>query len=212
MKRKFAILFAGFALTAVLTGCGAENEEVSDNEAADQPATSPVEDEPIVLKGEEAAPSEILLVTDYSCPYCVDWYMEILPEVEANLVDEGAAYFRSAPVAFVDENSEHLAGFDLAVKKNAPDDYFAIAERVYADAEDESVTDWGEPSYQEAVLDDFGLDYDEIMGAPVPDVDEFTNAYVGEHEFETVPAIFVDGELIEDSFDFEAIEAAVNED
>ncbi|SES28354.1 thioredoxin domain-containing protein [Salisediminibacterium halotolerans] len=204
------ILIASLLLAVFVTACGGEDNEAADHQNEDHPATSPVEDEPIVVKGDEEAESEILLVTDYSCPYCVDWYMDILPEIEVNLVDEGVAQFRSAPVSFVDENSERLAAFDLAVKESAPEDYFAIAERLYADAEDDDVTNWGEPSYQEEVLEDFGLDYDDVMGAPVPDTDEFTNAYVEEHGFETVPAVIVDGELMEDSFDYDAIADAVN--
>lgn len=186
-----------------------ENE--AEEESSPEPSTLTEEDEPVAVKGDLDADSEIVLVTDYSCPHCQDWYEETYPNVVSDIIDQGEANFRTVPVTYLDENSTRFAELDLSVKKEAPEHYFDIAEQVYADAHHPDNPSWGEESYQREVLEEHGLDYDEVMEADIPDTNDVTNAYGMEYAIESVPTILVDGEIVEDPFNVDDISEKVTE-
>lgn len=145
-----------------------------------------------VFLGKSDATHEMILVFDYSCPYCHQWIDEVFPVIEENFIDSGQAKFKTQALAFVNEQSKELAKLDQNLKRYEPESYFEI----FLSIMDQN----GQVS-----LEDLQLNEELLLQEPLKDVDVVTIDFAEKHDIQYVPSVLVNGEKVEDPFDLKEI-------
>ncbi len=81
---------------------------------------------------------EMVLIEDFRCTNCRTFSEEVLPEIANRYIHQGRVRFTIVPIAFI-EGSKPLANAALAVYHQAPNRFFAFAQKLFEmDAADKS--------------------------------------------------------------------------
>lgn len=163
-----------------------------------------MEDESIVYSGNHTVSNEILFVFDYSCSWCHLWIDDIFPEV-SKLIEKEVVKFRTQSMALLDDISLQLTKFDQNIKEHYPDKYFDIFGKIIADGKDNSYTDLLTDQYIDLLVNNYQLDEDILLAESNINIEKLTNIYTEELALESVPTIIVNGEKVEDPFNFKEI-------
>lgn len=111
----------------------------------------PEDDDPVF--GPQEAPITIIEFSDYECPYCRKWHVEVWPQLQATYGDQIRLVYRDFPL-----NSIHANAMPAAVAANCAqeqDMYFEFSEKLF-----NMKLNLGKSTYQ-AYAEELGLD----MGA-----------------------------------------------
>lgn len=184
----------------LLFGCNVKEDQTND--------TNVVEGEKKVYLGDEHAEKEVLLVFDYSCPYCTQWAEEILPTIEEDYIQSNKVKFRMQSMSLLNENSLRLSKFDQNLKEYYPKKYYDITLAIFKDApksKDESSNDYGSITYIEDLVKKYNLDESKMLNEPSIDVLSITRQYTKALNVEAVPSVFIDGVFVNNPFDMNEI-------
>lgn len=178
---------------------GADDDDVAIGEELDRPSL-----------GDEDAPVTVTVYDDFSCPACRVFKQDVLPKIVEEYVDSGAVQYRHGDLPIpVDET------WSWAVPSAARELYEAEGDDVFWAFSAEIFEQQGAYSYDviETVAEDVAG-----MGATAREAGE-TEAHRGKIEVDReraiemgatgTPAVFVDGELVDPSY--EAISAAIED-
>jgi len=164
--------------------------------------TDPIGDKDLlVYLGDEKAKNEILLVFDYSCPYCHQWTQEIYPAVD-EFITNGDVKFRTQSMVFLNETSLKLAELDQNLKRNYPGYYFDVFFTLMSSDMNE---DWATDTYLNHLITEYELNRDTLFKEPQFDAINVTRKYTKALEIDAVPAVFVNGNRVENPFSLEEI-------
>jgi protein-disulfide isomerase len=160
--------------------------------------------------GDPAAPVTIAVYLDFQCPFCSRLAADVLPQIEAEFVENGAAKIEVRPIAIL--GSESLRAASAAECAAAQGKFFAYHDILYANQAGEQ-----QGAFSDARLKEFaaalGLDtaaFDSCVDSSVHDqqvIDETMAA--GAAGINSTPTVLVNG--VEVTRTVEAISAAVQQ-
>lgn len=216
MKKKTTKIIAFSGILVVLIGFiiffSVNNESKTNNVAASENKTSETsekesasEEESLVYLGKSQAENEIILLFDYSCPYCHKWISEVFPKVESELIQSGKAKFRTQSMVYLNELSLKFAKMDQNIKVYQPDKYYSfffdvMSNETYFNLTGDTVND-----YVSDLQTKYNLQDNVINEAPKLDVINLTRKYTKKYNVESVPTVIVNGKVVEDPFNYSEI-------
>lgn len=191
MRSKLMLLLLITLMFVGITACGSEKTSHMDTDPGQ------------IYLGDKNAKNEIVFVFDYFCPYCSVWLEEMYGEVD-KLIDSGEVRFRTQPMTYLGDPSIELAKVDQNIKVNYQDKYFDISFKILNEIyKNEGASDIN--SLISEIVNDYELDLDLLTKEPSVNVVDITEKITKEYDLEFVPVVIVNGEVIEDSFDINAI-------
>ncbi|HEX6989397.1 MAG TPA: DsbA family protein [Bacillota bacterium] len=166
------------------------------------------------MAGNPSAPVTVVEFGDFKCPYCAMFATEFYPALREAYVDTGKARFYFINFAFIGADSLTAAAAGEAVYDQDPEAFWAFYEALYANQGPED-QEWATP---EVLLDLArqaapGLDFEALERAL--DNPAYRERVEADIEIARrlgvrgVPALFVDGERVED-WTLDGLSAAID--
>lgn len=165
--------------------------------------------------GREDAPVKVVEFGDFKCPYCKSWEDEVFPQLKEKYIDQGIVQFFFVNLAFIGPDSLYAAEVGEAVATQGYDLFFKYYNLVYKNQQDEN-TVWATEEYL------FGLIEEHIPEVNLErlrsDLEEgkYKENVTNDIDFATdiglnsVPAVFVNGQKVNNPFDFKSIEKLID--
>ena len=211
MKKVILLLLIGIGAVLIVTGCQDSKSEITKSEEVEIQTEDYVyqkyelELEDKVKLGEKEAGNTIVLVFDYSCPWCKKWMEEVLPEIKKSYIDTGKAKYVGQPIVLLNETSLFMAHVDYSLEKKFPDKYYDLQLQFAKDAETEN---WGTEEYIQTTLKEKGLSFntEDLNSSNYPDPITVTRNYTKNFGVEFVPTLYINGIKLYDAFNLEEIE------
>ncbi|MBD1224151.1 DsbA family protein [Virgibacillus halodenitrificans] len=203
------VIIALIVAIVVLTNNGTGKDTTTGN----QPS---IEGQPVM--GEEDAPVTIVEFGDFKCPACKAWGEQYFPQIKQDYIDTGKAKFAYINVLFHGEESKLGSLAAESVWAQNPEAYWDFHKQLFAQqpAEDHD-TKWLTMDTITKIADNM----EEIDGEQLKeDIENNTHLdavnkdteLVTEHKVELTPSIMVNDKMIEDPFDYAAIQAAIEQE
>lgn len=165
--------------------------------------------------GNQEAPVKIVEFGDFKCPHCKTWEDEVFPQLKEKYIDQGIVQFFFVNLAFIGPDSLYAAEVGEAVATQGYDLFFKYYDLVYKNQQDEN-TVWATEEYL------FGLIEEHIPEVNLErlrsDLEEgkYKENVTNDIDFATdiglnsVPAVFVNGQKVNNPFDFKSIEKLID--
>ena len=174
----------------------------------------PTEDVPTT--GDEDAPVSIVEFGDYKCPACANWDSEIVPQLYDDYVDAGDASLSYYNYIGFGEESLLASLSALSIYEEAPDQFWNYHHALMQQAGQQGsqvTTDLLLELAEEHAPD---VDQDELEDAilnqeAMPRIEE-DHSVIQEFDVQATPTIMVNDQLIDDPFDYGAIQDAIDEE
>jgi protein-disulfide isomerase len=165
--------------------------------------------------GEEDAPVKIVEFGDFKCIYCKYFEEDVFPQIQKDYIDSGKVEFHFVNKAFIGPDSLYAAFVGEAVYDQNPEAFWDYYHLVYENQGPED-QQWATMEYLLSLVE-----------KEIPDVD-ITKVveYISTHDMNTViesdnklsqegnvrstPTIFINGVVVEDSFDYKNIQEMIN--
>ncbi|GGC96185.1 disulfide bond formation protein D [Thalassobacillus devorans] len=185
-----------------------ENDTVSSG--GDAPA---IDGQPTI--GESDAPVEIVEFGDYLCPACKVWSDQAFPLVKQDYIDTGDVNFTYINVLFHGEDSELASSAGEAVYKQDSEAFWDFSKALYEAQPEEHQEGWltkekiievaeeSVPSIDTEKMNE-DMDSEEIQQEVGKD-----DNLVKEHGVQVTPTIMINGEMVEDPFNYEEISTKI---
>ncbi|MBM7713564.1 protein-disulfide isomerase [Bacillus thermophilus] len=218
MNSKKLVLFTlGFIalLVAIVFLVNQQDKDTQSNKKAEHP---PIEQQPTM--GKTDAPVSIVEFGDYKCPSCKAWGETVFPQLEKEFIQTGKATFSYINVLFHGEESTLAALASESVYKQDPDSFWAFHNAVFAQQPETQQHDNQWVTSEKLV---------EIAKETAPEIDlkqleEDINTegtkeevkkdddLVKEFNVELTPTIIINGVMVEDPFDYDAIVSLIEKE
>jgi protein-disulfide isomerase len=168
--------------------------------------------------GEEDAPVSIVEFGDFKCPACKAWGEQIYPRLKSDFIDTGKANLTYVNVLFHGEESILAAQAAESVFKNDPESYWDFHKELYNeqpaggnhDAAWVTADKLVEVAEKTTDMDIEQLKKDIENEAAEEELRIDTNL-VQEFNIEQTPTIIINGTKLEDPYDYERIQALIEE-
>ncbi|WP_085520504.1 DsbA family protein [Tuberibacillus sp. Marseille-P3662] len=214
-QRQWIVLGTVFILLLVfiILGIALSRQDSSDQDTSqnDQQGLS-YEGQP--MTGDSDAPVKVVEFGDYRCMYCGQFDQQIFPQLKKHFIDTGKVQFYFINNTVIDQNSVKAANASEAIFDLAPDHFWVFHHELYdrqksenvkwvtdellVDAAKQTVPELDMGSFK-AALDDMSYK-DEVSG---------DKSMAMSLDLQGTPMVFVDGELIQDPFDYKAIKSRI---
>ncbi|HEY4552317.1 MAG TPA: DsbA family protein [Bacillaceae bacterium] len=190
-------------------------QENGGNQSGKQPS---IENQPTV--GEEEAPVSIIEFGDYKCPSCKAWGERVYPELEKDFINNGQVKFSYINVLFHGKESVLASLASEWVFKNHPDAFWNFHNALFAaqPASQQHDERWVTPealaTYAQATVPGIDLEKFNADLKEQKTLDEVKrdDQLVKEANIQFTPSIMINGVLIEDPFDYEAIVSQIEKE
>ncbi|MBS4219381.1 DsbA family protein [Bacillus sp. FJAT-49711] len=201
----FAIIVA---LVLVFNNNGKDDDQtkVSLDELENQPTL-----------GNENAPISIVEFGDYKCPSCKAWGVKVFPKLKEEFIDTGKAKLTYINVLFHGNESKLAALASESVFKQDPESFWAFHQGVF-DAQPstqnhdeewvttDSLVEIAEAYAPNINFEQFKKDIDQEGTLAEVDID---NQLVEDVNIQFTPTIIINGVMLDDPFDYNAIAAEI---
>jgi len=210
---KFAVL-----LTLLAVGILAAIVVLTNQQSASTVETGEVDIAGQPTLGESDAPVTVVEFGDFKCPSCKAWGEMVYPQLVADYVDTGDVKFSYINVLFHGNESVVGSLAAEAVYEQSPESYWSFHKALFAAQPTENHdAAWLTPEKALEVAAEFPAIDPNQMSADMEkqetmDKVEVDKALVEEHEVAMTPTIVVNGQTLEDPFDYEAIKALMDEE
>ena len=211
-KMKFAVV-----VTLIALGLLAWLLVVNSNQEAERVEAGQIDVTGQPTLGEEGAPVTVVEFGDFKCPSCKAWGEVIYPQLVEDYVDTGQVEFSYVNVLFHGEESTLAAIAAESVWMNSPESYWAFHKALFAaqPAEDHDAA-WITPDKVLEIAQSIsGIDSEQLRSdiEQTATIDQVTidEELVTASEIEQTPTIAVNGTILEDPFDYDAIQSAIEE-
>ncbi|MCP3028800.1 DsbA family protein [Halobacillus sp. A5] len=216
---RFIVLLTVFviglvAVFVVLDNREKSSETTSSDSAEEAPST---EEQPTI--GEEGAPVEIIEFGDYKCPACKVWSDQVYPQLKEDYIDKGDVSLTYINTLFHGQESELGARAGEAVYNQGEEAFWEFNKSLFEeqpeenhDAEwitDEKLLEVAENSVPSLDSEQFEED---LTSSQVEEAVAMDDDLVVEHKIEQTPTLMINGEVLEDPFDYDAISSLINEE
>ncbi|REB04771.1 DsbA family protein [Sporosarcina sp. BI001-red] len=168
--------------------------------------------------GEKDAPVTIVEFGDFKCPSCKTWGERIYPELVKDYIETGQVKFSFVNVLFHGEESTLASIAAESVFERNPDSYWAFHQALFAAQPDENHDgQWVTPekilqiasSYPEIDQSLLKTDMEQEATMESVKIDEDLVKEVG---VSMTPSIAINGKMMEDPFDYDAIKSAIEQE
>ncbi|QQK77460.1 DsbA family protein [Salicibibacter cibarius] len=173
-----------------------------------------VEDVPTT--GDEDAPVSIIEFGDYKCPACSDWDSEIVPQLYDDYIDTGDASLSFYNYIGFGEESLLASLSARTIYEETPDQFWNYHHALmqYAGQQGSQVTtdlllDLADEHAQDVDLDE--LEEAILNQEAMPRIEE-DHSVIEEFDVQATPTIMVNDQVIDDPFDYGAIQEAIDEE
>ncbi|GAB3057765.1 DsbA family protein [Virgibacillus ainsalahensis] len=199
------------ALIIALVVMNNNNSESNEGTFEKQP---PVDGQPTI--GDSDAPVTVVEFGDFKCPACKVWGTDIFPQLVSDYVDTGKVKFSFINVLFHGEESKLGSLAAESVYKQNPDAYWEFHKALFKEQPSENHdSSWItteiilEVARGVSEIDTDKLKSDIENNSEMNEVNKDSDL-VREFGVELTPTIMVNGKMIEDPFDYEAIKNAID--
>ncbi|ONK24543.1 dihydroneopterin aldolase [Bacillus sp. VT-16-64] len=218
MNSKKLVLFTlGFIalLVAIVFLVNQQDKDTQSNKKAEHP---PIEQQPTM--GETDAPVSIVEFGDYKCPSCKAWGETVFPQLEKEFIQTGKASFSYINVLFHGEESTLAALASESVYKQDPNSFWAFHNAVFAQQPETQQHDnqWVTPEKLVEIaketapeIDLKQLEEDIKTEGTIEEVKKDVDL-VKEFNVEVTPTIIINGVVVEDPFDYDAIVSLIEKE
>lgn len=209
---KFAVL-----LTLLAVGILAAIVVLTNQQTASTVETGEVDITGQPTLGESDAPVTVVEFGDFKCPSCKAWGEMVYPQLMADYVDTGDVKFSYINVLFHGNESVVGSLAAEAVYEQSPESYWDFHKALFAAQPTENHdAAWLTPEKTLEVAAEFSaVDQvqmkEDMEKQETMDKVEADEALVEEHEVAMTPTIVVNGQTLEDPFDYDAIKALIDQ-
>lgn len=188
-----------------------------------QQSASPVETGEVDITGqptlgESDAPVTVVEFGDFKCPSCKAWGEMVYPQLVADYVETGDVKFSYINVLFHGNESMIGSLAAEAVYEQSPNDYWDFHKALFAEqpAVENHDAPWLTQEKTVEVASQFpAIDLEQLKEdmekQTAMDKVKTDEALVEEHGVAMTPTIVVNGQTLEDPFDYDAIKALIDE-
>jgi protein-disulfide isomerase len=164
----------------------------------------PIDDDPIL--GLDSAPITIIEFSDYECPFCRRWHLEVYPQIRAKYGDQVRFVYRDFPLYNIHPNAGPAA--EAANCAGDQDRYFEFSELLYS----------GKKPLNRDTYESYAKDLKLDMNAFVTCVEderyqqevEADYAYAGELGVRSTPTFFINGLAVVGAQPFDVFEQIID--
>lgn len=174
-----------------------------------------IDDQPTL--GEPDAPVTVVEFGDFKCPACKAWGKNIFPQLESDYVETGKVTFSFVNVLFHGEESKLASQVAELVYQQNPDAYWEFHKALFNEQPENHDSTWVtkekivEVAGKVSNIDTEKLETDLENGAAINRVNQ-DRGLVTEFDVQQTPTIMVNDTMIEDPFDYEAIQKAIEDE
>ncbi|MFD1068030.1 DsbA family protein [Oceanobacillus locisalsi] len=176
------------------------------------------------INGEADAPVTVVEFGDYKCPGCKVWDESIYPQLEQDYIDNGDVQFSYVNTPFHGEESQLASLAAEAAYAQNPDAYWEFHHALFAEQTDQQIA-WVTVDKMEEIAESVeGIDAEALRedieealtenaedNALVAEVERDTEL-LNEFNVDSTPSVMVNDVMIEDPFDYETIQQAIDEE
>lgn len=216
-KKKQSGMKLAVLLTLVAVGILAAIVVLTNQESTSSVETAGVDITGQPTLGESGAPVTVVEFGDFKCPSCKAWGEMVYPQLVADYVDTGDVKFSYINVLFHGNESVVGSLAAEAVYEQSPESYWDFHKALFA-AQPAANHDaaWLTPEKALEVAAEFPAIDQVQMKADMEkqetmDKVDADKALVEEHSVAMTPTIVVNGQTLEDPFDYDAIKALIDE-
>lgn len=216
-KKKQSGMKLAVLLTLVAVGILAAIVVLTNKQSASTVETTEVDITGQPILGESDAPVTVVEFGDFKCPSCKAWGEMVYPQLVADYVDTGDVKFSYINVLFHGNESVVGSLAAEAVYEQSPESYWDFHKALFA-AQPAANHDaaWLTPEKALEVATEFPAIDQVQMKADMEkqetmDKVDADKALVEEHSVAMTPTIVVNGQTLEDPFDYDAIKALIDE-
>ncbi|TYS86251.1 thioredoxin domain-containing protein [Rossellomorea aquimaris] len=174
--------------------------ELNENSIKDQPTL-----------GDEEVSVQIVEFGDFICPACQTWNETVFPMIEEDYIKSGKAKFSFVNVLYHDD-SELASLAAEVVHKRDPSSYWKFHDNLFRHIKKEREID--QEGIEELIKKHTDIaieDLNEDMKKPEFARElELDKKLIKEHGVSPTPSLMINGTLLENPFDYEEIEKAIN--
>lgn len=172
----------------------------------------PVEGQPTM--GESDAPVTVVEFGDFKCPACKVWGENILPQLVSDYVDTGDVKFSYINVLFHAEESQLASLAAETVYNQNPDAYWDFHKALFAAQPNEN-QEWVTKSKVLDIASSVSNIDTEQLETAIDDKAELDEVnkdtdIVNAFDIQQTPTIMINGTVVEDPFDYDAIKNAID--
>ncbi|PPA69094.1 DsbA family protein [Jeotgalibacillus proteolyticus] len=203
------LVFAIVTVAVVVVNNNQSNETVHD----DQPS---IEGQPTI--GEADAPVQIVEFGDFKCPSCKAWEEVIFPQLENDYLDNGDVSYSFINVLFHGEESKIGSLAAESVLEHDPESYWTFHKKMFEEqpAQNHDSLWITHDKMAEIAEETTSMNVSQLMS----DLEQETMAeqvnqdmdLVEEFDVQFTPSIMVNGTMMEDPFDYEALKALIDQE
>jgi len=210
---KFAVL-----LTLLAVGILAAIVVLTNQQTASTGETGEVDIAGQPTLGESDAPVTVVEFGDFKCPSCQAWGEMVYPQLVADYVETGDVKFSYINVLFHGNESVVGSLAAEAVYEQSPESYWDFHKALFAAQPTENHdAAWLTPEKTSEVAAEFSaIDQvqmkEDMEKQETMDKVEADETLVEEHEVAMTPTIVVNGQTLEDPFDYDAIKALIDQE
>jgi len=212
----FGYIFWGRAETNQPIAANAPQEVAQEAAPAAQQAAEPTpefrrydvpeDDDPVF--GAAEAPITIIEFSDYECPYCRKWHVEVWPQLQAAYGDQIRLVYRDFPLTNIHPNATPAAVAANCAQEQ--DMYFPYSEKLF-----EMKLNLGTTTYQ-SYAEELGMDMDAFNECLESDrylaEVEADYQYAAELGIRSTPTFFVNGIPVVGAQPFEVFQSLIDKD
>lgn len=165
--------------------------------------------------GNKNAVNEIIIFSDYSCPYCKNFHKKTLPIIEDKFVNKNKARVIIVNVDILGDNSEIFARVGNSLLVKYPQKFWEYFNSVYENQNDNNSKEINEKDINgilskvqipENKIKEIRDEYIDDQGEANRLLKRNDDAYK-KYATPYVPAVYVNGHFIEDSYSVDEIES-----
>ncbi|WP_203332934.1 DsbA family protein [Planococcus beigongshangi] len=216
-KKKQSGMKLAVLLTLVAVGILAAIVVLTNQESTSSVETAGVDITGQPTLGESGAPVTVIEFGDFKCPSCKAWGEMVYPQLVADYVDTGDVKFSYINVLFHGNESVVGSLAAEAVYEQSPESYWDFHKALFAAQPSENHdAAWLTPEKALEVAAGFPAIDQAQMKADMEqqetmDKVDADKTLVEEHGVAMTPTIVVNGQTLEDPFDYDAIKALIDE-
>ncbi|WP_028784346.1 DsbA family protein [Thalassobacillus devorans] len=215
MKFVVILTVVVIGLVAVFVVLDSKNNSGSESNSASSGEPISTEGQPTI--GESDAPVKIVEFGDYLCPACKAWSEQVFPLLKQDYIDSGDANLTYINVLFHGEDSELASSAGEAVYKQAPDKFWDFSKQLYAAQPKEHQEGW---LTEEIIVDaakksvpsiDIEQMKQDMKSEEIQQEVQKDETLVKEQGVQVTPTVMINGEMVEDPFNYEEISTKIEQ-
>ncbi|WP_227396021.1 thioredoxin domain-containing protein [Jeotgalibacillus aurantiacus] len=186
--------------------------QTAGSQSSDQPS---IEGQPTM--GNTDSPVQVVEFGDFKCPSCKAWGEMIYPQLVSDYVDTDKISFSYVNVLFHGQESELASLAAESIYKMDPDSYWDFQKKLYEEqpAQNHDAVWVTNEKLLEVAAETTDVDLaqleEELNNATMADEVAIDTELVEQFDVAFTPSIIVNGTMLEDPFDYEAIKALIDE-